>query len=569
MSSLLSPFHIGPKHAQFYVQVTLHEVTNVPLLSGEFAVSWKVHHAVSPSSRKQNAALGQLNLEADGESKHRLRISTSRDDMGLRRSNSHRTAQSPASDMSSAMRSTDSLHLASPERISTSRSNNSLAPEDGVLGSSPPSTFSWTRNRSASDASRSVESLVEDQAKSPGEPARNRVRQLRENEGRRTRHRSGSFTGRHAPFALQSVHIEPKGHTPFERVQQHSVKFERKFDAVVRVPITKSDEQDNKEALGALGQSHLRINVQQLLRTNTSGTQQQESLSQLGFVNVNLAEYAPKAGQGTPSSTPSSHSSPASTSRTEMRQYLLSECSSNAMLRLSVEMRFLDGTPLYRVPPIRGGIEDLASFMMPSDLSTDLPHMPTSPTKAESEAEQRPVYAANAERPGLEWHYKLPMSLLFRATAVSPEHLREPKAAASTCDTRPGGHLMTCNASAPRMMYCDTNTEELIDDLFKGHLGPMADERQEEPTSPTSTSDDSQRRSRAARLRWDKIIKSVGQIAQQADPTRPLRQSSGDSNHSHGSSGPDSRHHTPQLRDIVDYLRHGTTHSHEGHTEHA
>ncbi|EST05006.2 hypothetical protein PSEUBRA_005812 [Kalmanozyma brasiliensis GHG001] len=54
--SLLSPFNFGQKHSYFHVQLTIHELDNVPLVTGLFACKWKIKGSHSLASLQHSAA---------------------------------------------------------------------------------------------------------------------------------------------------------------------------------------------------------------------------------------------------------------------------------------------------------------------------------------------------------------------------------------------------------------------------------------------------------------------------------------------------------------------------------
>lgn len=569
MSSLLSPFQHGHKHAYFSATITLHELINIPLLQGEFGLTWKVQHAASSSGRKGHLSHQLVNEHDDRSPK--LSVNTSTESLGVRRSDSSRVVQSPESVSSDGLRAAEGSAPTSPvpgSPVVAAARDLGMTPRTGPPSAVPTSPSTPTN--------RSAESLAEaapDAPRSPQEPTWHRLRQLREcNESRRMRHRAGSLSGR---STLSAQPTEPRGQTSFARVHDHTAKFDRKFDVVIRVPIgkrvapvegererdadgTRSPRVDSPTA-GLLGDAELAIKVLQQVRVVTGvRSQAGEEQSTLGTVHLNLAEYAPESPAAPPASSASSTHSGMSTSgtRTETRQYLLDECLANVLLRITVEMRFLGTTPvLYRVPPIRDGIVDLASIMTPgagdvAGLSEDAGH-------ADAVLRSERDDALN-DAPGLEWHYKLPTSQLYRSTAVPREHLLASDREA-LCPMKGCLGLIAGDASGPRMAYCDTNTEQLIDELFEGHLGPTTDNRL--PPSPPLTDDSSRQRSNVARKRWDKIVHNLGHLAQQADPTRPLRQASGRHDgtnsplHSQSPQSPQSPH-SPHLTDLVDRLRH-------------
>jgi hypothetical protein len=77
MASLLSPFNFGgQKHAYFHARITIHELVNVPLVTGHFKARWRVKnvHALQniPGQLSTAANEGQAERDASGQSSDNL-----------------------------------------------------------------------------------------------------------------------------------------------------------------------------------------------------------------------------------------------------------------------------------------------------------------------------------------------------------------------------------------------------------------------------------------------------------------------------------------------------------------
>ena len=317
MASLLSPFHIGHRHAYFYVCITIHELINVPLIAGDFGASWKMNKtsAVSPV-RVAGAAL------------------------------------------------------------------SSAAHEVAALGTD------------------------EDE---PGSAAEDEDKEQKMRLSHLLHGKSTAYTS------------DAKGVVPNAPVRAHRVHWDHKVEKHIRIGVDKVRAED---VGGLLHSTPFRLSVMQSLPESSV-----ESESVLGTLTLNMAEYAPRLTQasGSGSSTSSLQSQsqspsqsqstpPPTNSRQDTRQYLLSESASNTLVRISVEMRFVGGTPSYVVPDVHGGITGLAGLLEPSDENkiTD--------TMADSR-EQEPTRSSVQSR-GIEWHSNMPLSHMQYLHAVPPEHIR-------------------------------------------------------------------------------------------------------------------------------------------------
>ncbi|WFD05655.1 hypothetical protein MVES1_000987 [Malassezia vespertilionis] len=530
MSSLLTPFSLGSKHAHFHVTVTIHELANVPVLSGEFAVAWKIQHTAG----KRGSPHGTFQEHVDpGRSKLHLL-------------NTHSGNDVPHTDTN---RSQGSQHT--PE----TSGNEPRSPQ----GKDEPEQ-ARARTNALVDHALHGEPSVESLQDSGSEPQWNRLRQLREGkELRRTRTRSGSNATRSMPHIV--AHAERKGQTEFERVYQNTVKFERKIETVVRIAVGKSDvEPDREESdssrgprspqlqhdpvqLGMLHESLMRVRVIQALPKEVHGLEHHhhnhDTVNSMGYVHLDLAQYAPRMWS---SNAQNSHR------RLEMRQYLLCDSTTNALLRVSVDMRYLYGPQMYRVPHISGGILDLAGLTFQNnDKEKAASNDATKPRDQNGSTREDGL---NVTHSSFEWHYKLPLSDLFCMTAVAPEHLQD--ASKASIPTMPH-HGSKDGNNVP---YCDMNTQRMVDNLFQGIHAPSSDNADQETRSISSdmSSDTQAFRSMMARLRWDKLIHSVSQATHGAahpHVVNPLRQLTHSSNSSQRNGGGSSSHPSSGTRSPI------------------
>ncbi|WFD30420.1 hypothetical protein MSPP1_001439 [Malassezia sp. CBS 17886] len=597
MDSLLGPFHLGQRHAHFYVTVTVHEVLNVPLLKGEFAVAWKFQHAVSSASRIGSSGLSALvhpsqdssdasestnasprPAAAAPESPPRrppVSVDTGAGSSSAAGSNAGSTRHSPSPASMSGERGPDAGAGAVPPSPASAASHDSSG--ISFLSSNPASNATSTTTSAAPSRASSLrhvgstETLPHDASsaraadgttelqRGPSEHTWGRLRALREGHGdarqpRGRLARSGSLTGTHTPpHARHSAHAvlaqtEPKGQTGVVKLDEFNANMGRKMEAVVRIPLAKADGVAGRAADGSdaprdagsarsvvrgselptlsrLQDTYLRLRVLQAHSTGDAHTS--ESMSVFGSARINLAAYAPRPygagnghGSGSASGTVSPQMSAASsylgssgtgtphfpTSRTEARQYLLDDSVSNAMIRVTVEMRFLDGPRMYRVPPIRDSMSDLVN-MVPTTGGDDTVSrtMSTEADVARESGKSSAITGPNGDGlvNGLEWHYKLPVSLMYAFTATGPElvHARARR-------TLPDAAESDMDSSNPRVLQCNRPPAQVIDDLLAGSLGPSEDHRDPGPAVDAAAEAHTDRK-RMARIRWRRVMTAI------------------------------------------------------------
>jgi hypothetical protein len=153
----------------------------------------------------------------------------------------------------------------------------------------------------------------------------------------------------------------------------------------------KDKDKELADAWGMLGHAELRIIIKGQVATDTS--QHQDTHFNLGYVSLNLAEFAPypeslqhhhhhhhhyhqyhhshhqhhhhphQAHSSIASGSKTTHLP--SLERTEIRRYLLNDSRTNATLKMTIEMSHVGGSREYAVPAVRRGlvVGGIANFM--------------------------------------------------------------------------------------------------------------------------------------------------------------------------------------------------------------
>lgn len=265
--SLLAPFGFGQKHAYFHVEVTIHELTNVPLVAGLFACKWKIKGAHSLSSLQHSAAAAahQTSSRALGNTSRRQRDSSGKDAAKGVHATDHHSGSSnnlalgaphahPSSHRGSPLHNGDTASIASgsskdssrhglhkpafltsilhpkgheksdqdtrshsphsPGHAAQSSSNLSPAPQEADAGSSDSNLRKDSFHSRLSSASHT---------KSPADAG----------------HSKTPDTHDHDVDPLLFFNQEPKGETEFIEVAEHRVEWEREVKVGMRVGIGK------------------------------------------------------------------------------------------------------------------------------------------------------------------------------------------------------------------------------------------------------------------------------------------------------------------------------------------
>ncbi|PWZ00258.1 hypothetical protein BCV70DRAFT_107535 [Testicularia cyperi] len=501
MASLLAPFSFGQKHCYFHVELTIHELTNVPLVTGLFSCKWKVKGAHSLSSLQHStaAAVHQQSshagaaLASHGRRTHkdtsreltRSRPSTSKDGVVDASSDAadsihakeyasgstHRLSpvKPDAGNDSASIASRDSsdpkhhrhkpafltslIKKAKPDPdadFSASASTSTSAPNANIVSQDPDSTITSTSEQTAtrdgdssSSSPASRRASITSRKTSASRHSKNSDRDRdagsssRHSHGNKTRDGHGSSPTSVDPFLY--FHQEPKGQTDYVKVEEHRVEWERPLQVGLRMSIGKPRTPSNHDdtspgnshsvsptlsaksstrdlrgranrdhlndlstAWGRLITSELKLTVKQEMPKDAKSTALPPIL---GYVVIDLAEFAPLPPQSSGSNTPngryhhhhhhhhhhhnhhyhhhhyqhhggsgshgSDHSYHERVTRTETRKFLLLESKTNATIKITIKTTFLGGSRDYHVPPISNGlmVNGLGHIMDPALLN--------------------------------------------------------------------------------------------------------------------------------------------------------------------------------------------------------
>ncbi|CAO1612642.1 unnamed protein product [Parajaminaea phylloscopi] len=340
MASLLAPFSFGQRQAYFALELTIHELRDVPLVTGNFQAKWRIekphvissntggssnlsrllHHAHEGGGEELSASDGDDDdsRQEDGDSGNGSQDDDDDDDDNhRRRGDSHAELALPAT--------RDHAHApaygdAHGDARSHSRRRPSAPSSNGT--SSPPRGFLshlFHRRQAHHDEPRHH---------STSEAGRPRTSTSSSSTARTRDDKSlASSLGAHL-----TPQYEPRGATDWHRVHSHSVKWEKTINAGVRIPLDKprqsssahgtsaqgasvassesgshdkglrsksssrslrednNSRDDMSAAWGCLGDSQIRIIIRQDIATDSHTANHPH---QLGVVHLNLAEHAP------------------------------------------------------------------------------------------------------------------------------------------------------------------------------------------------------------------------------------------------------------------------------------
>lgn len=265
MSSLLSPFNFGQKHAYFHAKITIHELTNVPLVTGNFKTRWRVknHHNL------QSIPLSQGDNQNDRDA-----LAGSEDGLGGERRSLHHKKS-----FASSIASQDNSTSEGVKRLSTSSSKGdyktSLKGDDSRERKTSNrflSGFKDAFQNKGRKPSSSQESTKQSLTAEKDEPGKEYIEKQDGgnfyNHSKHESHDSSRFEKpkRQASFSdsvkisslssktfeekevshqhssshpFSFLHLESRGETTNEKVKDHTVKWERTVDVGLRIPIEK------------------------------------------------------------------------------------------------------------------------------------------------------------------------------------------------------------------------------------------------------------------------------------------------------------------------------------------
>lgn len=271
MDSLLSSLNFGQRHAYFAVEITLHDLKDVPLLTGSFQARWKLRNAHNtlhiPSSASAIGHLPTTSALARMVRGPGADANDSSDD-------DEEEDEDPLQESAKAQEEADNSLSSRDFGSHTAPSINSSIGESDGSSSSPATTTTASpsssskgflstifnrRHRKDSDqvqpqrdqsemrrsASSSRTSLASTSAGGPSLRKKPSVASRRSNEQGERSSRSISLSGKQSPFSQPGVngfggHLEPSGSTHWSKIEDHVVKWERKTHAGIRVNVDKA-----------------------------------------------------------------------------------------------------------------------------------------------------------------------------------------------------------------------------------------------------------------------------------------------------------------------------------------
>ncbi|GAA5861887.1 hypothetical protein JCM3774_001340 [Rhodotorula dairenensis] len=364
------------KSATFNATVTIHELTQVPLLNAKFRIKWKFKGATTSSHSGAETPTDDAasNQSASGGGHHHLHglasrwlhprsaLSSSTSVNGISSASSTSTTKaggstaqqqrqrSPSGSGSRFERSSsdsdqdDEIDFDSEPPASPPTRNGLLSPAPNDPGRTPnpnrtpgpnfagafaPSSAggSDARNVEASYSSDvSIEQKSTERENAAGTSSARRRGMSEVSLG-------ASPT---SPSPTRSVSVagpEPRGKTAVVSLRSHTATFNREVSCPVSISL-RSDADSKKYRLQP---SPVRLSVRQ----QNMGEEHKLEEEKLGEVVLDLSQFVPRHGRSADLAKP--------------RRYLLQGCKSNAVLRVSVKMEWLDGAQDYVAPPLKSG----------------------------------------------------------------------------------------------------------------------------------------------------------------------------------------------------------------------
>lgn len=277
--SLLAPFGFGQKHAYFHVELTIHELTNVPLVTGLFACKWKVKGSHSLASLQHSAAA------AVHQQTSRVISSTSRkhDETPKKEASGSSSSSHPAKDIHATDHdsgASNTLALGAPHEHQHRQASGSISADSASIiseASKAPSqhglhkpaflnnllhhkdqghnkaendSHSGTPTQAsdlASETSGVPSTAAEETDDSSTSPTDSRRDSTSTRKTTASRSKSILDFGRQKSTDAEKHNVdpllfftqEPKGETDFIKVHEHKVEWERDLQVGLRVGIGK------------------------------------------------------------------------------------------------------------------------------------------------------------------------------------------------------------------------------------------------------------------------------------------------------------------------------------------
>lgn len=272
--------HLLPRHTYFRTKVTIHQISSVPFVGGEFGVRWKFKGVQIPTGQKQKQGLFER-VKSRAEKRTALDKGKAREDPGL--GEEHNVI--------------DTLALATqdePGHATDSRQKIGFARSASGPANVSTTSTSTTHSYASSSQTPSVSSRSSDNTHSQhlsvdwGTTTANSSTTVSVNSSSTTVGLTASpmtssdlSTIMNTP-SLANVSFTPaRGMTPYLKLKDHSVVWSHTLDTVVKIDVDRETSQ--------LAPSPLKLVV--LQRVNPDDPHGSPQNPRLGAVYLNLSEY--------------------------------------------------------------------------------------------------------------------------------------------------------------------------------------------------------------------------------------------------------------------------------------
>lgn len=303
--------HLLPKHALFQIHLHIEELTNVPLITGQFAVRWKFKNVHSGSGLFSRVK-GHRTWSRDSNGSSTNTLNTRK--VWGKSAKGKEVAQSdePPHEIDALPEEAEDM-LMEDEDV------------DGNNSSDDEGSYPVPSNHSSDTTTNSTNAYGEYLTASPHStpvpiPAALPMAPASAPAGSMARSQS-SLGSNASASASQS---DARGATPWQKLQNYNVRWDHGVHVVLSMDVHRES--------AALLPSPLKLTVRQRV---VAGDPDAPTHPRLGAVYLNLAEYV---GQG----------------KVE-RRYLLRQSKTNATLKVSIEIEHVGGEEKYVPPPLRKG----------------------------------------------------------------------------------------------------------------------------------------------------------------------------------------------------------------------
>ncbi|KAG6380140.1 N-terminal C2 in EEIG1 and EHBP1 proteins-domain-containing protein [Boletus reticuloceps] len=298
--------HLLPRHTAFTLTLTLHQLHNVPLVHGEFALEWKIKGVTSHSG---NGIL---------------------DKVKARKATAKLCHPSPPAPSIAKGSDTDNASLFDAASTSSSSANDHASTHSHMTRTHPvpiPAVVVSVNHPSPTSMARSVSGVSSIASVGSASSSPSHARFIHDPSSCLSadwsRHQSLADTETlfNGDTSTKAHYSPAKGATPFVKLKEHSVVWGKTLKFVVQMSVSR----DNAE----LGDCLAKFVVMQRV---IAGDPDAPRNPRLGAVCLNLAEYV-DAGVVT-------------------RRYLLRQSKTNATLKLTVHLEHTAGELNYVAPPL-------------------------------------------------------------------------------------------------------------------------------------------------------------------------------------------------------------------------